>query len=56
MEALPRIGRAFGREGWPEMLTLTLAALVMTLGAAVWQAVRHELTAAERHARNVYPH
>jgi len=38
------------------MLTLTLAALVIALGGAVWQAVRHELTAAKRHARNVYPH
>jgi len=38
------------------MLTLTLTVLVMTLGAAVWQAVRRELTSAKRHARNVYPH
>lgn len=38
------------------MTTLILAALVMALGAAVWHAVRHELTAARRNARNVHPH
>jgi hypothetical protein len=38
------------------MLTLTLTVVVMILGAAVWQAVRRELTAAKRNARKVYPH
>jgi len=36
--------------------TLILAALVLALGATVWRAVQHELTAAKRHARNVYRH